>query len=122
MPYGGWSNNNLYNSYAYNCVITNPITLVEPSEIHNCMQFYGQYSLNMLFVGWSNDFYDSDFHLTDLINTFPGSDGSQVGIFGGAMPYNPRPSYLILNNTSVAGQSDVNGNLNVNIEIIEENK
>ena len=67
--------------------------------------------------------FDMDFSLTEeIISSFPGSDGSQVGIFGGAMPYNPRPSYLILNNTSVAGQSDVNGNLNVNIEIIEENK
>ena len=122
MPYGGWYNNNLYNTYAYNCVITNHITIVEPSEIHNCMQLYGEHPLTHIFVGWSDGFFDSDFHLTDLINTFPGSDGTQVGIYGGAMPYNPRPSYIVPHITTVAGQSDSNGNLSVDVEIVNENK
>lgn len=121
MPGGGYYLS-AYNSYAYNCVITNSISFPEPSEIHNCMQLNGQYSMQQLFVGYSNEFFDSDFHLTDLLISFQGSDGTQVGIYGGAMPYNPRPSYIVPHVTTVAGQSDSNGNLSVDVEIVNENK
>lgn len=110
-----------YNTSAYNCIIFNSLSFPTPSVAQNCLRLYND--INQIFANYYGDFFNYDYTLTEnIINTFPGSDGSQVGIFGGAMPYNPRPNYLILNNTTVAGQSDVNGNLNVNIEIIEENK
>lgn len=56
----------------------------------------------------------------DIANGFLGNDGTQVGIHGGLMPYNPRPTYMILNRCNVAGRSTIDGKLSVDIEVITE--
>lgn len=110
------------NCYFYNCIGINSGAF-GAGHTSNCITSTFEEVFNIFNGDFASHPYYMDYTLTDaIISNFQGNDGSQVGVFGGAMPYNPRPSYLILNNTTVAGQSDVNGNLNVNIEIIEENK
>lgn len=121
---GGFANF-AYNSYAYNCIIFNSLQFVEPSDEQNCYHISGGYGvLNQIFeTPYSGFSYSYDYALTDeIINSFHGTDGSQVGIYGGAMPYNPRPSYIVPHNTTVSGQSNVDGTLNVEIEVINEEK
>lgn len=65
--------------------------------------------------------FDENYNLKDeIINTFLGNDGSQVGIYGGMMPYNPRPSYMKIKRCNVASRSTIDGKLSVDIEIINE--
>lgn len=54
----------------------------------------------------------------DVVTTFLGQDGTEVGVYGGMMPYNPRPSYMIMKRCNVASRSTVDGKLSVDIEII----
>lgn len=64
---------------------------------------------------------EEHFILKDEIATgFLGSDGTQVGIHGGFMPYSPRPSYMVLKRCNVANRSTVDGKLSVEIEVITE--
>lgn len=113
-----------YNTSAYNCIIFNSLSFPTPSVAQNCLSLYND--INQIFVNYYGNgynFFDYDYTLAEnIINTFPGSDGSQVGIFGGAMPYNPRPSYIVPHNITVSGQSNVDGTLNIEIEVINEEK
>lgn len=110
----------LVNSYAYNCI---EIETVFSSSVQtfNCMTVESYSDVFETFDGsFSND---ADYHLNDNIaTTFLGNDGREVGIYGGAMPYNPRPSYLILNRCNVANRSTIDGKLSVDIEIIAEDE
>lgn len=63
--------------------------------------------------------YENIYQLKNSVATnFLGHDGTEVGIYGGIMPYKTRPSYMILKNCNVAGQTDENKKLNVEMELI----
>ena len=64
---------------------------------------------------------EEPFILKDEIATsFLGSDGTQVGIHGGLMPYNNRPSYMVMKRCNVANKSTIDGKLSVEIEVVTE--
>ena len=64
---------------------------------------------------------EEPFILKDEIATgFMGSDGTQVGIHGGFMPYSNRPSYMVLKRCNVANKSTIDGKLSVEIEVVTE--
>ena len=66
--------------------------------------------------------YDNIYQLKEEITTtFLGHDGSEVGIYGGMLPYNSRPHYMIIRNTNVAGRTTNDDKLNVEIELIQGN-
>lgn len=72
---------------------------------------------------WDNETYykTADFHLTDsAAATYLGSDGTQVGIYGGAFPFDPLPSYITVKRLNVASRSTADGKLSVDIELIAE--
>ena len=54
----------------------------------------------------------------DIATNFLGHDGTEVGIYGGVMPYRTRPNYMIIKNCNVAGQTDENKKLSVEIELL----
>jgi len=60
------------------------------------------------------------YELTDDAKAFETTDGTEVGIHGGAMPYNARPTYQVLKTINVANRSNAEGKLNVEIEVLEE--
>lgn len=69
----------------------------------------------------SNAFEDNDFHLLDP-STYLGNDGTQVGIYGTALPFkqsgcptNPHIAYK-----SIAPGTDANGNLQINIKVVAQ--
>ena len=53
----------------------------------------------------------------DIATSFLGNDGTEVGLYGGFMPYTSRPSYQIVKHYSVPNKSDAQGHLNVGIEL-----
>lgn len=127
------------NIMAYNSIIaTVSGHTVSNCTFNNCIGiktgetslFDGQIANNVMEMdGYDNVFetfdgtvtYDNAYQLKEEIATsFLGNDGTEVGIYGGMMPYNPRPSYMILKHCNVAPRSTVDGKLSVDIEIIAE--
>lgn len=49
-----------------------------------------------------------------------GSDGTEVGVYGGMIPFNLRPTFMLLKHCNVAGKSTIDGKLSVDIELITE--
>lgn len=84
----------------------------------NCTQYMGYESVFNTFDGTFHP--EADFSLNEDAASFEGTDGTQVGIFGGSMPYNSRPAYQVLKRSTVAPRSTVDGKLNVDIEVITE--
>ena len=68
------------------------------------------------FTGTYND--NITFELTDEAKTkFLGTDGTQVGIYGGAMPFDPITTNPRITKCSVAAKSTADGKLSVDIEV-----
>lgn len=68
---------------------------------------------------WGTIINENIYQLKEEVATsFMGHDGSEVGIYGGIMPYTPRPTYMIMKRCNVAPRSTVDGKLSVDIEII----
>lgn len=61
---------------------------------------------------------DERFELTDAAqSTYLGSDDTQVGIYGGALPYDPVPTNPQITKCNVAAKSTADGKLSVDIEV-----
>ena len=65
--------------------------------------------------------YTKDYHLQDP-ETYVGTDGTQVGIYGGAVGYKPGavPSNPHFSSAVIAPTTDDEGKLNVNIQVIAQ--
>ena len=135
-----YSNSSMKNAVAYNSIIICGHTGYYPdssSTFFNCIGIKNgqtvnlfQYQVNStnlllntysdVFDTWTGTFsYEEDFILNDSIATsFLGNDGTQVGIHGGSVPYDPRPSYMVVKRYNVANKSDHEGKLSVDIELI----
>ncbi len=127
------------NTGAYNSIIINGANVSPESSTtffncigikNGCLQNLFQYqnnSTNLLldsysdvFDTWNGTFsFEEDFILKESIATsFLGNDGTQVGIHGGSVPYDSRPSYMVVKRYNVANKSDHEGKLSVDIELI----
>jgi len=54
-----------------------------------------------------------------IANQCLGQDGTQVGIYGGNMPYSARPTYMMPYRATVGQHSTPEGKLNIHIEVVE---
>lgn len=62
-----------------------------------------------------------DFRLLDNVaTTYLGTDGTQVGIYGGTMPFDPHVTSPLIRRITVAPRSNANGQLPVDIEVTNE--
>lgn len=59
------------------------------------------------------------FELTDEAKTYLGTDGTQVGIYGGDTPYDENPSTHKITEFNVAGKSTTAGKLGIGIKVKE---
>lgn len=67
-------------------------------------------------VVWDN-LFTSNYHLTEeAAQTYLGTDGSQVGIYGGMYPYDTTPDYPVVKSLDVIG-SHKDGKLNIQINV-----
>lgn len=65
---------------------------------------------------------DKDYVLTDEIRALiKGTDGTEVGIYGGSLPYDPTPTNPQITKFNVAAKSTADGKLSVDIEVNSAN-
>ena len=79
-------------------------------------------SLSDVFKTWTGsslaNFKAERLELTDEAKTkYLGSDGTQIGIYGGSIPFDPRPSNPQITKLNVASKSTADGKLSVDIEV-----
>ena len=86
--------------------------------ISNC-ETYSTYE--EVFNTFAGEFtFEEEFLLTGTAQGFVTTDGTQVGIYGGNMPYSNIPFYMVRKRTTVSNRSNPDGTLNVEIEILDE--
>lgn len=75
---------------------------------------------------YSNRFTDSKLFedgtfckLTDEAKKYLGDDGTEIGIYGGSIPFDSTPNYPQIKNFKVAGQTSETGTLQVEMEITQ---
>ena len=56
----------------------------------------------------------------NVANSVLGNDGTQVGIFGGDIPFSFTPSYSVIKRLDVPNRTDENGMLNIDVEFLTE--
>ena len=87
---------------------------------YDCVEYDNYSDVFETFEGFENDNFDftEPFILkSDIATSFLGNDGTEVGLYGGFMPYTARPSYQIVKRYNVPNKSDAQGHLNVGIEL-----
>ena len=81
-------------------------------------------SLSDVFENWDGTGLPTDLETYVLKSSVSDSiqsiDGTEVGIFGGFMPFDWRPSYSIIKRFNVANRTTADGKLSVDIEVISE--
>lgn len=111
--------NTASNSTFYNCIDiqTGNSNIFDGQLNQTNMQVNSYEEVFETFAGTVS--YPESYQLIDEIaTTFLGNDGTEVGIHGGMNPYNPRPPYMIIRNTHVAGRTTEDDKLSVEIELI----
>lgn len=101
---------------ATNCVAINyPNAFSSPTTSSNCKKA----SFAEVFKDFTGDYSDTQtFELTNTAKTtFLGTDGKEVGLYGGVQPYTSVPSYPQITKMNVANQTTADGKLSVDIEV-----
>lgn len=109
-------------SSAYNCValsVTSSTNIFDNQSNTTNTQVS---SLSDVFKTWTGsslaNFKTERLELTDAAKTkYLGSDGTQIGIYGGSIPFDPRPSNPQITKLNVASKSTADGKLSVDIEV-----
>lgn len=113
------SGHNVSNNTFFNCIgIKTGETSLFEGQLNTTNMVVNNYSdVFETFDGTIS--YDNIYQLKNSIATsFLGHDGTEVGIYGGVMPYRTRPNYMIIRNTNVAGRTTEDNKLNVEIELL----
>lgn len=126
-------NSHCYNSEYRNCIILNTSDTNSSSTYYNNLycksssyaRFYVTNNTNVevakdneaiknLF-GYSDD---NEYKLTEAAKALiKGSDGTEVGIYGGSLPYDPTPTNPQISKFNVAAKTTADGKLSVDIEV-----
>lgn len=112
------ANNSVTNTMFYNSIgIQTSDSLLFDGQVNNTNMTVDNY--DDVFATFAGDVtYDNIYQLnSNIVNTFLGNDGTQVGIYGGIMPYNVRPTYQIIKTINVAGRTTGDDKLGVQIEL-----
>lgn len=118
----------LYGSKIY-CPTENSTTSMNCIFIqtHNgCASLFSGHSGHTLWnmQGWNTVFkVDGFYELNDSIAvTCIGNDGTQVGIYGGILPFNPSVTNPVIRSINVGQRSTPDGKLPVDIEVVSEDE
>lgn len=102
-------------SAATNCVVVGLSNCFASQANANCKNATAE----ELFKSYTGEYSDEQtFELTDAAKlNYLGSDGTQVGLYGGMMPYTSTPSYPQITKLNVANKTTPDGKLSVEIEV-----
>ena len=103
-------------STAYNCLAVNYDNLFRDSPASSGCSSASFAEVFKTFTGTYSD--AETFELTETAKTqYLGKDGTQVGLYGGVMPYTSTPSYPQITTMNVANKTTADGKLSVEIEV-----
>lgn len=119
-----------YNSQVYNCIFVAPNytegRLSETCIATNCTSTGSRYAYGIFDYAVRNNcpqvegavFKDEvDYELNDeKRELLIGNDGSEMGMYGGLQPYDPTPSYPLIQSLKVDPQTDSQGKLNATVK------
>jgi len=103
----------------FNCIgiKTGETSLFSGQTTTNVMEMNGYEDVFETFTGTVT--YNNNYQLKeDIATSFLGHDGTEVGIYGGVMPYRTRPNYMIIKSCNVAGRTSEDNKLGVEIELL----
>lgn len=116
---GGYNSSFQSTVNLFNCLFIGDTSFNFFANINNSTnKLVGDYSA--VFKTCTDGTYsDSEtFELTDAAaNIYKGTDGKQVGIYGGSLPFSMLTSNPRITHADVAPKSDTNGNLQINITV-----
>lgn len=112
-------------STSYNCLYvqlntdsTNTDNLFSPMASH---VLWNKRGMNTVFKTFNGSTQGENFELVDSIATnCLGADGTQIGIYGGAMPFDTHVTSPLIRRINVANRSTSDGKLEVDIEVVNE--
>ena len=103
-------------SVATNCVAIGYTNMFNQSPSNTNCKTSGYEELFKDFTGTYTD--DQTFELKDEAKSqFLGTDGTEVGMHGGVLPYDTTPSYPQITKMNVANKTTADGKLSVEIEV-----
>ncbi|MBQ5873782.1 MAG: hypothetical protein IIW58_06525 [Bacteroidales bacterium] len=115
----GYANDTTLNQNVINSILIGFTSSDSPASSGNVVM-----SLSDVFENWDGESLPTDLETYVLKSSVSDSiqslDGSEVGIFGGFMPFDWRPSYSIIKRFNVANRTTADGKLSVDIEVISE--
>ena len=115
----GISNDTILNGIINNSVLIGFTGANHPTSSGNVVM-----SLSDVFENWDGESIPTDLETyvlkSSVSDSIQGLDGTEVGIFGGFMPFDWRPSYSIIKRFNVANRTTADGKLSVDIEVISE--
>ena len=122
----GYDNNNGYtsfntigiNTYSYGPRTYFDLTDMETHNLHNYTSFAQVFQT---FRGGYSDGMSMALN-DDIATTILGDDSTQVGIYGGQYPWDDKVSNPLIGHFSAARRTNTQGNLEVNIEVINNNE
>ena len=112
------------NSITYNCIGINgyPTWPFFGGQNYGCMTVESYADVFETFDGSAFSYLEKFLLKDEIASDFLGTDGTEVGIYGGTAPYNPRPSHMVVKHCNVANKSTVDGKLSVEIEVYTEDE
>ena len=109
------------NCIAYNCIsiVNNMPYRGTFSNVSNSSNIEIEGNGSEIFATFTGSYNDDEtFELTEEAQTqYLGIDGTQVGIYGGSLPYDPTPTNPQITKCNVAAKSTADGKLSVDIEV-----
>lgn len=115
----GTSNDTILNGSLNNSILIGFTGSNSPASSGNVVM-----SLSDVFENWDGESLPTDLETyvlkSSVSDSIQGLDGTEVGIFGGFMPFDWRPSYSIIKRFNVANRTTADGKLSVDIEVISE--
>lgn len=135
---GKWANQDLYRATFKNSIflVTTAVAMESSNLFNNTLGLYTDGTANIfsnstnstntqikgystVFKTFTSSYSDSEtFELTDAAKAkYLGKDGTQVGIYGGNMPFDGTPTNPQITKCNVAAKTTADGKLSVDIEV-----
>lgn len=102
------------------CILIGGFTAITPASSGNVAM-----SISDVFENWDGNTITTDLETyvlkSSVSDTIVGFDGSEVGIFGGFMPFEKwTPTYSVIKRCNVSNRTTADGKLSVDIEVVTE--
>ena len=101
------------------CILIGRFSNTSPASSRNVTM-----SISDVFENWDGNTISTDLETyvlkSSVSDTIVGFDGSEVGIFGGAIPFDWTPTYSVIKRLDVPNTPDENGMLNIDVEFLTE--